>query len=167
MQQRVMDDVTTPPTLTGAAGRAWQIDLDAAYAAKGLSRQNDSGAVAEWIIEAPWAHPIWHSYGLTLIHLRPYPGLKGKTVFHLVDATHELWLDSLAADASRQEMIETGDLKRMSPSNFAAQFIAHDDAAAEARIREAAEAVIAGRLHPDSDYRAMWAARFGDNMLRR
>ena len=57
-------------------------------------------------------------------------------------------------------------LFRSLPTNFAAQLVRPDDAAAMATIEEAVRDICAGTLNPDTDALSMWAHRFGDNMLR-
>jgi hypothetical protein len=81
------------PALVGTGGRAWLCDTNAGrakLAAEGRDVSADA-TVALRVIEAPWAHPAWHTYGLFLVHLRPISGLE-KPIFHLNDATHEMWL---------------------------------------------------------------------------
>lgn len=165
MHTHMLDKVTLPPALSGAAGKAWAVDLDAAYARAGKSHRRGA-EVASWLVEAAWAHPIWHSYWICLVHLRPMPDWR-EAKFYLEGATHELWLFALDPEGKRQEMVETGVMLAMWPKNFAAQFIAESDAAAMQRVEQAVEAVCQGVLSPDTDFRSAWAALFGDNMLRR
>lgn len=84
---RFIDPVSAPPVLTGPHGRVWLIDMVSARLKYGLDPKKD-GTVAAWVIEAPWAHPVWHSYTLALVHLRPIEDAP-KTITHLDGATHE------------------------------------------------------------------------------
>lgn len=54
----------------------------------------------------------------------------------------------------------------LSPLNFAAQFIAENDDAAAARIRDAVQRICDGTLSPDDDFRWQWIELFGGNMVK-
>lgn len=166
------DIVTTPPTKTAAYGKAWLLDHSEIY--QRLIERGDFTAeqaardstVAQWLIAAPGAHPVWHSYMLLLMHLRPN-GLETK--FYLPNATHELWLYALDPEGDRQKLLEFGLGKHcrwLTPCNFAAQIIAANDAEAFGRIESAVDDIISGQLSPDTDFRYMWKERFGSNMVR-
>jgi hypothetical protein len=72
----------------------------------------------------------------------------------------------LDPDSPRNTAIKTGAARTLSPLNFAAQFIASDDAEASIRAENAARMICSGKLSPDTDFRAQWIAMFGDNMVR-
>lgn len=163
---KILKPITLPALVGGAHGRAWLCNLP-----EGLRRakvsETDDATLAYWIVEASWAHPIWHSYAIVLVHLRPLPDLR-PTKFYLANATHELWVMALDPDADRAAIIE-GELSGrwwLQPKNFAAQFIEATDDLALARIRAAVQRICDGRLSPDSDLIHQWVALFGDNMLR-
>src|SRR6185369_6380027 len=80
--------VTLQPLIKGKHGQAWQVNLTTLRKKLGVDPAKDAG-LAHWIIEAPWAHPVWHSYVLVLIHLRPLVGFE-KPHLYLDCATHEL-----------------------------------------------------------------------------
>lgn len=150
------DPISVAPTIDGPHARAWKLDLS-------LQTRAHSG-VAAWLIEAPWAHPFWHSYGLTMIHLRPVPGL-GDANIALQGATHELAVYALDPDRPREPIMHGGPTAMMTPCNFAAQIIeASDDAAAE-RAKRAVDLICQGKLSPDTDYIRAWGAMFGDNLM--
>ncbi|HJQ59413.1 MAG TPA: hypothetical protein VJ890_21075 [Vineibacter sp.] len=159
--------ITMAPTIVGSLGRAWLADL--AVMRNRLEIESDrDGTLTSWVIEVPWANPVWHSYALTLIHLRPIDGLRTK--FYLAGATHELWLYAMDPDAPRDDIVN-GRLDSLSrfwlePKNFAAQFIETDDAAALQRVRAAVMKICEGKLSPDTDYIRHWMHLFGDNMIK-
>lgn len=136
---------------------------------RGIKAEDHAG-VAEWLIHAPWAHPVWHSYFLTTIHLRDLPG-KPPAVIYLPNATHELLLYALDPDAACCEEIIRGEAdvgaSCLQPANFAAQFIAESDDDAGGRIAETVVLVCNGELNPDTDARSSWVSLFGDNMVCR
>lgn len=152
-------DLPATPDIQGPAGRAWRYDMDT-IARKAGNRPHAS--VESWLIEAKWAHPHWHSYALMLIHLRNVPGL-GQPKLYVTGATHEVFLAALNPEKVR-------DLKRnpdyMMPLNFAAQFIAQDDAAATARINDTVREVVNGELSPDTDHMQSWIRRYGSAMIK-
>lgn len=153
------------PTIDGGYGRAWLIDIDAWRARLGRS---DDAMIAQWIVEAPFAHPIWHSYFISLIHLRPMADGR-PTKFYVDGATHEIWVYALNPDVDRAPLIRdaTGlGEALLSPINFAAQFIEIEDHLAVERGEQAVRDICHGRLSPDTDWRKAWAARFGSNMMK-
>ena len=150
------DPITTKPRLVAKYGRAWRFE----------TLPTDT-AIDCWLIEAPWAHPIWHSYGLSLIHLRHVTGMPDPTIY-LDCATHELLLFALDPKQQRQHAIDTSmvSARAMRPANLAAQIIEHSDRTARIRIALAVRDIINGLLSPDTDFIATWIARFGDSMIR-
>ena len=135
--------VTAPPLVSSPLGKAWLVDLPAARKKAGIDPAKDA-AIAHWVVEAPWAHPAWHSYSLVLVHLRPMP-VPIETKFYLPGATHELWVWVINTDIDRNRLLAEGGLKGcwLSPKNFAAQIIERDDDAAAARVRRAVHMICA------------------------
>ena len=153
------DTITTPPTCSGLHGRAWRLPTRLA------TNSGAPCAVALWLIEAPWAHPAWHSYVLSVIHLRPLPNVPAAK-FYLPAATHEIVLHALDPAHDRQPAMDGRSFAPLTPPNFAAQFIAADDDTAVRRVDSAVQLICRARLSPDTDARATWIALFGDNMVR-
>jgi hypothetical protein len=157
-----MDKISRKPEIPGTQGQAWRINLTKLREFLKVEPGND-GTVAMWIVEAAFAHPIWHSYVFVLLHLRPI-GLPTK--IYLEGATHEFWIQALDPDKPREPAIEgKGMPYYLTPNNFAAQFIAADDGKAIERVENAIKKVVAGELSPDTDYIRHWAHLFGDNMM--
>ena len=151
-----VDPITAAPDLAGPGGRAWRLPLTAA---------GPSSALGGWLLEAPWAHPFWHSYLLTAIHLRP-AGDAAPAVIVVPGATHERTLLALDPKVPRGGILRGGPVHWLQPANFVAQFARATDAEALAEADAAAQAVVDGRLSPDTDLRAQWVARFGGGGLR-
>lgn len=164
--------VTLKPDIEGPHGRAWRVDLAALRRTLGLTeaevREKDA-TLGIWIVEAPWAHPIWHSYAIFLVHLRPMADERA-TKLYFEGATHEFWLYAYEPDIDRRAVIE-GKLAPskgcMTPLNFAAQIAMDDDPQAIARVEDAIKDICDGKLSPDTDFRRQWDERFGNAMIKR
>lgn len=148
--------------------RAWRLDWVAKLRRAGHDPALD-GVVASWIIQAPWAHFLWHSYWLHFVHLRPIERGEGviPTKFYLEGATHEIWLYALDPEVPLE--ISIGNEKMpavLTPKNFASQLILESDEAAVELARSTAKDVLEARLNPDTDAIRYWWARFGSNMRR-
>jgi hypothetical protein len=159
----VSDQVTIPPTIQAEHGRAWLVDLNKSPQAE----ERPHATVATWLVEAPWAHPIWHSYLVCAIHLRPITDLK--TIFYLDGATHEIWVFALEPDMERQRFMETRDTSlccQMYPKQFAAQFIEPSDESACERVKKSVEMICRKELSPDVDAQNDWGKLYGYNMMK-
>lgn len=162
----VPDVITLPPTIMGSFGRAWLCD-HATFIARHAAdpRASADAVLAHWLIEAPWAHPAWHSYSLILVHLRPIPDNR-PTVFYLPGASHEMWLYALDPDSPREPMIRgRAPPAWINPCNFSAQILEPADSEARVRIEDAVRRICAGTLSPDTDFIRTWMHMFGDNMI--
>lgn len=160
------EDNEIAPVLVSEHGKAWLCDTGVGLAKMGLTPEQDC-CICHWLVEAPAAHPAWHSYSIFCQHLRPMAG--GPEIkFYLDGATHEMIVFALNPRMPRKEMIETGIVngRWMTPPNFAVQFIESNDDDARAKVRGAVQEILDGKLSPDSDWRAAWAVRFGSNMIK-
>ena len=158
-------EVMPPPDRDGTVGRAWNCDIVALRQRLNVAAYDDA-TLAIWCVEAPWAHPLWHSYRVALVHLRPMRGGR-ETKFYRDGATHEFWVEALNPEKPRLPAIrgeESG--KVLVPLNFAAQLVEPSDEAARTRIEAAIDLMIAGELNPDTDARRQWEALFGDAMIK-
>lgn len=153
------DAITIPPTITGRAGRAWLVD-------PAVASEREAAEIACWVIEASFAHPVWHSYALLCIHLRPIEGVPAPTMY-LEDATHEIILFALNPDKPREPAVRGLKLPCLEPANFAAQLIEVSDDLARGRIESVVRLVCDGKLSPDTDYLRAWVKLFGDNMIKK
>ena len=146
------------------SGRAWRIDIDKVV--KHIGSADSHAMIAWWIIEAPWAHPIWHSYSMTLAHLRRF------AVIHVPGATHEMLLCALDPKGDRAKLLELGYGHKESclpllPANFGAQLVEATDDEAIQKCEDAVKDVCDGKLNPDTDFIKQWIARFGGGMVRK
>ena len=158
--------VTTAPTMNMPNGKAWRFDLDAIRMRMKADPASDA-AVDAWLVEAPWAHPVWHSYLVMLIHLRPIPGFEPPIIYN-PHATHEVLVFALDPEGDRDRLLAESigyHCRTLEPPNYTGQIVEITDDLARARVRKAVEMICAGDLSPDTDYRAQWIALFGDHMV--
>lgn len=159
--------VTTAPTMNLAHGKAWRIDLPAVRVRLKVNPEQDA-AIDAWLIEAPWAHPAWHSYLVIVIHLRPMPGTEPPILYN-PHATHELIVMALDPNGDRDHLLEhslSDHCRTLEPPNYIGQIVEITDDLARDRVRRAVEMICQGDLSPDTDYRAQWVAMFGDHAMR-
>lgn len=155
------DPVSVPPTFESRWGKAWLCSD-----ARRGEVPDWNGHVAGWIVEAPWANVMWHSYLVSVIHLRPIPGVR-PPVIHLPGATHEMMVIALDPGCARDPTVVNGDgAAFLTPLNFVGQFIAEHDAAALERVERDVLEIVDGNLNPDTDSRASWIARYGAACVR-
>lgn len=160
--------ITSDPVLQGDHGKAWLCDIKVGHGIMNIPDDQDA-CICHWVVEAPWAHPAWHSYSIFCQHLRSIPGYDQPVLFHLPDATHEMLVFALDPRKDRQSMIDTGVVEGrwMQPANFGAQFIELDDDLARERIKSTVQEIIDGKLSPDTDHISMWRHRYGGNMMKK
>lgn len=158
--------VTMPPDIAGEHGKAWVVNRERALERTNTAAEASAWLVS-WVIECPAAHPLWHSYMLTLMHLRPC--IPGETLIYLDGATHEIWLQAMDPRKDRTPLIKGEEFANehgLIPLNYASQFIESSDLEASTRAAKAVMEVCAGTLNPDTDFRPSWQARFGDCMWK-
>lgn len=123
----------------------------------------DAG-VSGWLIKAPWAHQLWHSYILFLLHLRPLEGFPWPKIY-VKGATHEIVLFATDPEAKIQ-LDKPASAYLLHPPNFAAQFISDGDETAALKIQEVVVKIVEGRLSPDTDHTQSWIAIFNAGMIK-
>ena len=123
---------------------------------------------ALWLVDAPWAHPAWRQYLMSLCDLTTEMGEQPMTC--MKGATHEI----IVWAVDPRVVIETGerivdwkfDKALLTPPNQLQQFHADSDDAAVARINQVVELIEAMRLSPDSDAQADWDRLFTGSNTR-
>lgn len=116
-----------------------------------------------WIINAPWAHPIWHQYWIALYDLTtPHPG--GAPTLYLPDATHEFIVYALDPEhpIAKDTPIHEAKCVKLKPPNYGYQFKAESNDAALARVQMIVDGIVADRLSPDTDFRSLWDKLLAD-----
>lgn len=165
---KVTDPITATPVIQGQHGRAWLCDSENGRRKMNLQPGQDAGLV-HWVVEAPWAHPAWHSYSIILIHLRPMEGHK-QPVIYLQGATHEILVHVLNPKRDRNKLLADGMIHGdtiLTPTNFAGQIIEIEDRYALDRVSKAIKMICDGTLSPDTDHIDAWGILFGRHMMKR
>lgn len=163
----VKDEVPIEPSIKGEHGRAWRIDTATALRRYGF-KVEDQGTIAAWCVEVPWAHPVWHSYILILVHLRPTKHTPTEAKLYFPGATHEFWLWASDPDKPRIEWISGAkDPAHLSPMNFGAQLKQSTDGGAIAVMAKTVQDICDGKLSPDTDYLTQWRERFGSATIKK
>jgi hypothetical protein len=165
----IKDPIPDVPVVQGPHGRAWLCDRLAGLRKLKFDPAQDA-SLDHWMVEAPWAHPAWHSYSILLIHLREMPGeQKGATKFYIPDATHELMVYALNPEQDRRPLLATAipDRHWMTPGNFAAQFIEITDDLARERVRNTVQMICDGKLSPDTDFTRDWVRLYNNSMIKK
>jgi hypothetical protein len=144
----------------GDLGRAWRVDFRTLLRKKKAPADQDA-TVAYWYVNAPYAHPVWHSYVIGAIHLRDIPGQSKPATINLPGATHEVFLFALDPD---RPIDVAGPPHYL--ANYIGQFIEPSDEAAVERIERAVRDICDGVLNPDTDYTQWWIRRFSASNIK-
>lgn len=127
--------------------------------------QSGEGKVfnAAWIIDAPWAHPVWKQYLVQLYDLTT-PHDSGPVAVHLPGATHEFMIHALNPDypIEKDAPIGSQQFRPLHPANYGYQIKAESDDAALNRVQELVDGIVAEKLSPDTDFRSLWDMLLAD-----
>jgi hypothetical protein len=163
----IIDPMELPPILDGPNGKAWLCNVAKLRKLYGVKDDADA-CICHWVVEAPWAHPIWHSYSVVCIHLRPLVGV-ADPIIHKEGATHEIWVYACNPSVKRLPIICGEEMIKqfwLTPKNFAAQFIEDSDETAVERVKGTVQMICDGKLSPDTDFIHDWGRLFGFNMIK-
>lgn len=150
---------STPPDLEGPHGKAWMCDTEEIVRRNG---NKPHASVCGWIVEARWAHPVWHSYLIAVIHLRQVEGGQAPNIL-LSGATHEIMVYALNPEYKRA-LNDT--VSFLTPANFHGQWIARDDAAAAEKCKQCVIDILHGKLSPDTDFTQHWIKLFSASNIK-
>lgn len=121
---------------------------------------------ATWVIDAPWAHPIWHQYLVVTFSLAPAQEGHEPTIYR-PGMTHEMHVWAVDPDTPVTVWKERPEGCLLQPMNHGYQFKADSDDAALARVTALVQSLVEGTLSPDTDWRAMWDQLFADGVSLR
>lgn len=103
------------------------------------------------ILRFPEAHPMWHDYMLSLVHLRPVEGMPAPSLQNQ-NSSHELICYALNPDANNQPT-NFDSFKVLTPMNLVFQFEGLTDDQAKEAFALYLTALSTGTMSPDTDYR--------------
>lgn len=109
---------TTPPTLTGRYGSAWDVS------AADKTRPDQEATVAGWVAHIPGSHPVWPVYMIAVVHLRAMAGVRPANL-HYLGAEHEFLIAALDPDGRPDHPLSVTDhesWQHLSPINICVQF---------------------------------------------
>ena len=130
------------PTYESATTKIWRNE----------EPNDDPFGLAQWIVFAPWVHPLWSYHFVGIVHLRdvePHPPAN----LQFEGATHEFMVLSLDPNHEPQGF---DSLKYLMPQSIAQQFTATNDAEALEWIELLLDNVLNQKLSIDSDNRSQW-----------
>lgn len=103
------------------------------------------------LLHRPDAHPVWHTYQVSLVHLRPLPGAPAAALTSS-DASHEILI--LALDPQSQpDPAVPSTIRPLMPPNLAHQLRGRTDDHALTMFAAFVQALSVGELNPDTDHR--------------
>jgi hypothetical protein len=113
------------------------------------------------LLHRPDAHPVWHTYQVSLVHLRPIEGGPPPEL-RSPDSSHEIVIQAL--DPESQPDPEVPTIALLTPPNLVHQLRGRTDEMALTVFGAFVQALAAGELNPDTDHRQgqiAWLNRWG------
>jgi hypothetical protein len=113
----------------------------------------------------PWAHPFWHTYLVTIVHLRPVEELPPPNLAY-PDASHEIMIQAMdpSVDLGTESPASVPPKSALQPPNLAHQLRGQTDAQARVLFDAFVQAIAKRELSPDTDHRRSqlaWFERWG------
>jgi hypothetical protein len=112
--------------------------------------------VCAWVVSAPWAHPVWSQYVISVVHLRDVDGVGAASITR-PGSTHELLVVALNPQypiTTARDFValaERGTSPLLTPPNVVHQFRCDDDEDAVEVCWLAVTAVLNARLTPEPE----------------
>jgi hypothetical protein len=110
--------------------------------------------IAAALLRRPDAHPVWHDYLVSIVHLRKEEGVE-LPIVNTPGASHEICITALSPSNDNQP---DGDLFPLSPPNLAYQVVGLDDEKALRVYHMLLDALSIGLISPQSDYNRLQKA---------
>lgn len=136
------------PDKTGTVARAWRSRYQSEDPA-------DAAGVCTWLVNGPF-HPFWSWWIVGAVHLIDVPGIEPPKRRY-PEAEHEIMIVSLNPEAGVPEPDAPGASPLM-PPDLTYQFDGLPREKVEEIVELMIDNIVAGRMSPDSDYRASWEA---------
>lgn len=114
------------------------------------------------LLHRPDAHPIWHTYMLSIVHLRPISEAP-PAILRFSDSSHEIAILALDPDCSPYPHVARS-VRPLMPPNLAHQIRGRTDQTALTLFGAFVTALSSGELNPDTDAcssQIEWLERWG------
>lgn len=140
------------PIKEGVGVKIWKTPL------RQIPEQTQIGG---WLVEQLGVHAFWSRWLIALVHLRPVERLAEPPKLHFPTATHELVAAALDPESyGDHDKILAGEIeddwKWLQPLDQVHQFQVTSDDMALVVVDKHLDAIAAGQLSPDSDFRSFW-----------
>jgi hypothetical protein len=114
---------------------------------------NPHATLGVWLAKIPEAHPAWHSYAISVVHLRPAEGVKDANK-HYPGAEYEILIFALDPEAElNPNLPRTIGPALLTPPNLVFQFHGVRDEQAVDLTEMLAKSFCDGVNSPDTDFR--------------
>ena len=125
-----------------------------------LKNEDPLYTVGSWIVWAPWIHPMWQHYVVSVVHLRPMPG--PPVEFQFKGATHEFMVLCVSPDVVfiPEELVGGSMIDCMLPPSIVQQFVTSTDAEALELCGRAMKLFFYEGVSIDSDNQETWKQYF-------
>lgn len=146
--------IAEPPTFTGRAGSAWrtrQLPMGQ------RTKPDHDATVGVFVVRVPGAHILWDHWLVSMIHLRDITGVPpAHRTFP--SATHEFMILALDPGEPLPSLDVTADWhpRTLRPVDVLEQLELADDVVADEVLELAVQAITAGSISPDQDFRTAW-----------
>ena len=141
------------PDIKGDFGEAWRQDLVALHA-KYPDLNQTSTTLVSYHLNCPKAHPAWHWWAVSLVHLRDQEGATPANK-HYPEAEYEICV--LAFNPEKGEpVLGVLPYSFLMPPDVMQQFHGVTDEGAIEITTELVRACCYGKISPDQDYRSYW-----------
>jgi len=120
-----------------------------------LRKLDHAATLGTWVLTVPGAHPFWHSYWLSAVHLRDIPGAP-PAAKHYPEATHEIMLFALDPDKSLPDPDDGDNFHPafLTPANLVEQIHGVTDEQATSITEKLGRSFVDGICSPDTDFRS-------------
>lgn len=136
-----------PADHIGAHGEVWRVPRPVTF-----QKPDHEATLGMWIVSAPYAHPAWHMYSVSVVHLRDIPGAPPANKRY-PEAEYELTIWALDPNVVVDPDVHPLKLPILTPPNLVHQFHGVTDEQARAVTGALAYAFVDGLANPDTDFR--------------
>lgn len=154
---RVPHAYAEPPTTEGATGAAWEVPNPTAEVL--AIRPDWTGCLGTWVVHPAVTPMPWHHYVVSVIHLRPIPGVRPAHI-RRPGATHEMIIVALDPSAAPMPLTPMTDPdayagSHLSPPNLTHQLVGATDEQARWLLRTLVDAIVGKGINPEMHPRAL------------